>query len=149
MDKILYYIALPFGYLMKFCCWISPGHNYIIALIFFTVIIQVLLCLIFGIKQQKNMQKQASIAPKAAAIRKKYAGRNDKATQQKMQQETMELYSEHGYSPMGGCLPMLIQIPIIMALYYFVVYPMQYICLLGKEVIGNMVVAFRDAGFLS
>lgn len=148
-DKILYYIALPFGYLMKFCCWISPGHNYIIALIFFTVIIQVLLCLIFGIKQQKNMQKQASIAPKAAAIRKKYAGRNDKATQQKMQQETMELYSEHGYSPMGGCLPMLIQLPIIMALYYVVVYPMQYICLLGKEVIGNMVVAFRDAGFLS
>lgn len=149
MTTILHYIALPFGYLMKFCCWISPGHNYIVALIFFTIIIQVLLCLIFGIKQQKNMQKQAMTAPKAAAIRKKYAGRNDKATQQKMQQEIMELYGQHGYSPMSGCLPMLIQFPIIMALYYVVVYPMQYICLMGKEVIGNMVVVFRDAGFLS
>ena len=92
MANILHYIALPFGYLMKFCCWISPGHNYIVALIFFTIIIQVLLCLIFGIKQQKNMQKQARLAPKAAAIRKKYAGRNDNVTKQKMQQEIMALY---------------------------------------------------------
>ena len=149
MANILHYIALPFGYLMKFCCWISPGHNYIVALIFFTIIIQVLLCLIFGIKQQKNMQKQARLAPKAAAIRKKYAGRNDNVTKQKMQQEIMALYSENGYSPMGGCLPMLIQLPIVMSLYYVVVYPMQYICLLGKDVISNMIVAFRDADLLS
>ena len=149
MANILHYIALPCGYLMKFCCWISPGHNYIVALIFFTIIIQVLLCLIFGIKQQKNMQKQARLAPKAAAIRKKYAGRNDNVTKQKMQQEIMALYSENGYSPMGGCLPMLIQLPIVMSLYYVVVYPMQYICLLGKDVISNMIVAFRDADLLS
>ena len=61
----------------------------------------------------------------------------------------MALYSENGYSPMGGCLPMLIQLPIVMSLYYVVVYPMQYICLLGKDVISNMIVAFRDADLLS
>lgn len=149
MGNILYYIALPFGWLMRFCCFISPGHNYLIALIFFTVIIQVLLCLIFGIKQQKNMQKQASMAPKAAAIRKKYAGRNDAETQRKMQEETMALYQEHGYSPMGGCLPMLIQLPIIMALYYVVVYPLQYICMLGQDVIEQMITDFKAAELLS
>ncbi len=149
MGNILYYVAMPFGYLMQFCCYISPGHNYLVALIFFTVIIQVLLCLIFGIKQQKNMQKQASMAPKVAAIRKKYAGRTDTATQQKMQEETMALYQENGYSPMGGCLPMLIQLPIIMALYYVIVYPLQYICHLSTETISKLIVSFRDAELLS
>ena len=49
---MLDFIAMPFGYLMKFCCWIAP--NYLIALALFTLIIQVALCLLFGIKQQKN-----------------------------------------------------------------------------------------------
>ena len=56
MTTLFYYISIPFGWLMKGCLAIS-GQNYLIALIFFTLIIQVLLCLIFGIKQQKNMQK--------------------------------------------------------------------------------------------
>ncbi|MBR6676721.1 MAG: YidC/Oxa1 family membrane protein insertase, partial [Clostridia bacterium] len=97
------YISMPFGYLMQFCCWISPGHNYLIALIYFTIIIQAILCLLFGIKQQKNMIKQASIAPMAAALRKKYQGRDDPKTRQQMQQETMELYQKYGYSPLSGC----------------------------------------------
>lgn len=149
MDQILYYIALPFGYLMKFCVFISPGRNYLLALVFFTVIIQVLLCLAFGIKQQKNMQKQAMLAPKAAAIRKKYAGREDNVTKQKMQEEIMALYQANGYSPMGGCLPMLIQLPIIMALYYVIVYPLQYICMLGSDAVHSLILAFKDGGFLS
>ncbi len=127
---------------MKGCLAIS-GQNYLIALIFFTLIIQVLLCLIFGIKQQKNMQKQASMAPKAAAIRKKYAGREDNATKQKMQQETMELYQEHGYSPMGGCLPLLIQLPIIMALYNVIVYPLQYTYMLTLNEVQTIVEKFQ------
>ncbi len=126
------YIAMPFGYLMQFCCMISPGQNYLIALIYFTVIIQIILCLIFGIKQQKNMIKQASIAPMAAALRKKYAGRDDAVTRQKLQQETMELYQKHGYSPLGGCFPMLIQLPIIMALYNVIVAPLQNMFMLTQ-----------------
>ena len=54
---------MPFGWLMKACLWLSPGNNYLIALIFFTLIIQILLCLIFGIKQHKNMLKQATTMP--------------------------------------------------------------------------------------
>lgn len=142
-------IAKPFGYLMKFCCWISPGHNYLIALIFFTIIIQVLLCLLFGIKQHKNMLKQASIAPMAAAIRKKYAGRDDQVTKQKLQEETMALYQEHGYSPLSGCLPMLIQLPIIMALYNVIVAPLQHILMLTKTEIADILNNFLAAGKLS
>lgn len=142
-------IAIPFGYLMKFCLWISPGHNYLIALIFFTVIIQVLLCLIFGIKQHKNMLKQASIAPMIAAIRKKYQGRNDQATTQKMQEETLALQQEHGYNPLAGCLPLLIQLPIIMALYNVIVAPLQYMLMLTKAEVATILNKFYEGGFLS
>ena len=149
MNAIFDLIAKPFGYLMKFCCWISPGHNYLIALIFFTIIIQVLLCLLFGIKQHKNMLKQASIAPMAAAIRKKYAGRDDQVTKQKLQEETMALYQEHGYSPLSGCFPMLIQLPIIMALYNVIIAPLQHILMLTKTEIADILNNFLNAGYLS
>lgn len=142
MTQLFYYISIPFGWLMKGCLAIS-GQNYLIALIFFTLIIQVLLCLIFGIKQQKNMRKQAMLAPKAAAIRKKYAGRDDQQTRQKMQQETMELYQENGYSPAGGCLPLLIQLPIIMALYNVIVYPLQYTYMISIEQVQKIIEAFK------
>lgn len=145
MGTLFGYIAIPFGYLMKFCIMISPGHNYLVALIFFTLIIQVLLCLIFGIKQQKNMIKQASLAPRVAAIRKKYAGRDDKATMQKMQEETQALYQENGYSPLSGCLPLLIQLPVIMALYYVIVSPLQYMYNISQETITNMIETFSKA----
>ena len=138
-------IAKPFGWLMKVCLWLSPGNNYLIALIFFTLIIQILLCLIFGIKQHKNMLKQASIAPMAAAIRKKYAGRDDQQTKQKMQEETMALYQEHGYNPLSGCLPMLIQLPIIMALYNVIVAPLQSMYWLSKAEIATLLNKFHAA----
>lgn len=144
MTQLFYYISIPFGWLMKGCLAIS-GQNYLVALIFFTVIIQVLLALIFGIKQQKNSIKQARLGPKAAAIRKKYAGRDDQATRQKMQQETMELYQENGYSPTAGCLPMLIQLPIIMALYNVIVYPLQYTYMISLAEVQKIVEMFKAA----
>ncbi len=124
--NIMDYIKVPFGYLMELCCKIFP--NYLAALAVFTLILQVILCLAFGIKQQKNSVKQARLAPKVAAIRKKYAGRNDQATMMKMQEETQALYTAHGYSQFGGCLPMLIQLPIIMGLYYVITEPLRFIC---------------------
>lgn len=59
--------------------------NYAIAILLFALIIKIIFFPL-GIKQQKNMQKQASLRPKEMAIRKRYAGRTDKVTQQKMQQ---------------------------------------------------------------
>ena len=85
------YLAVPFGWVLKACYAIS--NNYVIALLIFSVAMQLLLSP-FGIIQQKNMVKQAKMRPLEYIIRKKYAGRTDRATQQKMQQEIMELYQK-------------------------------------------------------
>ena len=149
MNALFDLIAKPFGYLMELCLKISPNNNYLVALIFFTIIIQLLLCLLFGIKQQKNSVKQATLAPKIAAIRKKYAGRNDQQTMMKMQEETQALYRAHGYNQLGGCLPMLIQLPIIMALYNVIVAPLQHMLMLTKAEVATILNKFHDAGLLS
>ena len=117
--------------------------NYTLALLFFTIVFQIIL-LPLGIKQQKNQVKQASLQPKIMAIRKKYAGRTDQATQQKMQQETMDLYQRENFNPAGGCLPLLIQLPVIMLLYTVVRSPLSYILKYTPEnieTIKNLVVA--------
>ena len=141
------YLIVPFGYVMQFCCWIFP--NYLAALAVFTVLIQLLLCFIFGIRTQKNSLKQAALAPKVAALRKKYAGRTDQATRLKMQEEIQKMYQENGFNPMGGCLPMLIQLPIILALYQVIVNPLRYICGIFRfdgSKIATIVENFKDAG---
>jgi YidC/Oxa1 family membrane protein insertase len=81
----------------------------------------------FGIKQQKNMIKQAYLRPKEMAIRKKYAGRNDRTTLQKMQNEILELQRESGYSPLAGCLPMLLQLFLIFPIYNVAIRPLEFI----------------------
>lgn len=133
--KIFDIINIPLGYIIKICYQLTD--NYLLALLLFSVIIQILL-LPFAIKQQKNSIKQAKLDPKVKAIRKKYAGRNDQATQQKMNNEVMELYQKENFNPMGGCLPLLIQMPILLALYNVVINPLKYICNLGADVIANI-----------
>ncbi len=134
MTSIWDIINIPMGYVIKFCNWIM-GNQYLFALLIFAVIIEIIL-LPFGIKQQKNSIKQAKLRPKEMAIRKKYAGRDDKPTQQKMTQEIQTLYQKEGYNPMGGCLPLLIQFPIIIALYNIVLNPLRYICGLSEDIIA-------------
>ena len=128
---------MPFGYLLKFLNFIV-GNHYILALLLFAILVEILL-LPFGIKQQKNSIKQAKLRPKEMAIRKKYAGRDDNPTKQKMSMEIQELYQKEGYNPMGGCLPLLIQLPIIIALYNIVMNPLKYICGLSEETISSII----------
>lgn len=137
MNSIWDIINIPFGYVIRFCNKLV-GNQYLLALLLFAVIIEIVL-LPFGIKQQKNSIKQAKLRPKEMAIRKKYAGRNDKPTQQKMTMEIQELYQKEGFNPMAGCLPLLIQFPIIIALYNIVMSPLQYICGLSQDVINNVI----------
>ena len=95
-------------------------QNYGVAIILFTVVMKLLL-LPLNIKSQKAMKKQQKIQPVLAELQKKYA--ND---QQKLQQETMKLYKENNVSMAGGCLPMLIQMPILVALYQAIQRPLTY-----------------------
>ncbi len=124
MNSIMDILYIPFGYIMKLCCLIS-GNNYVIALFFFALLLQIVLFPL-GIKQQKSQITMAKLRPKEMAIRKKYAGRTDRPTQQKMNMEIQQLYADNGYNPLSGCLPLLIQLPIIVALFAVVRNPITY-----------------------
>jgi YidC/Oxa1 family membrane protein insertase len=88
--------------------------NYGVAIILLTLLMRVVL-LPLGIKQIRSMQAMQTIQPKIKAIQQKYKGRPD--GKQKITEETMALYKEHGVNPLGGCLPVLLQFPLLIALY--------------------------------
>ena len=92
------------------------GGKYVFALLLYALIFKILF-LPFSIKQQKSSIKMAKLAPKIELIKAKYKGRTDAPTKQKMQQEIMALQQKEGYSPLSGCLPLLLQFPIIIFLY--------------------------------
>lgn len=115
-----------FSYIMKGCLFIS-GNHYVIALFFFALAMMILL-LPLAIKQHNSQIKMAQVKPKEMAIREKYRGRNDRTTQQKMTMEIQEMYRENGYSQFSGCLPLLIQLPIIFILFAIVRQPLTYAC---------------------
>lgn len=125
--------AIPFGYVMQFFNKISGGH-YLISLFLFALAIK-LVTLPFGIKQQKTQIKGAMLRPKMMMIEKKYAGRNDRVTLKKKQDELMELQQKEGYSPLSGCLPLLIQFPILIALYRIIRMPLKYCVGLADSVV--------------
>jgi YidC/Oxa1 family membrane protein insertase len=116
------FLAKWLGYVLRGCYAIC--NNYIVALCIFTLFLQLIL-LPFSIKQQKNMLKQASLRPKEMAIRKKYAGRTDQKSQQKCQEEVMQLYQKEGFSPFGGCLPMIIQLIILLPVWQLLTRPIE------------------------
>lgn len=131
-------LNIPLGYVMRFCDFLMPSYAF--SLLLFALLMKILLFPL-GIKQQKAQIKQANLRPKEMAIRKRYAGRDDKVTQQKMQQEIMDLYQKENYNPVGGCLPLLLQFPIIIALYNVIRNPLTYICRFSADT----VTAIKDA----
>ena len=68
-------------------------------------------------KSQKSSRMMGRIQPEVKAIQKKYKGKKDQASQMKMNQETQELYAKYGISMFGGCLPLLITMPVLWCLY--------------------------------
>ena len=135
MGWLMDIISRPLGLFITWCNNLTG--NYVFTLVLFSFVLQILL-LPFAIKQQKNSIKQAKLDPKVKAIRKKYAGRSDQATQQKMNSEIMELYQRENFNPMGGCLPLLIQMPILFAIYNVVTKPLTYICNFSTTVIDEL-----------
>ena len=101
------------------------GH-YALALLLYALVFKIVF-LPFSIKQQKNQIKMAKLAPKIALIKAKYKGRTDQPTLRKQQEEIMQLQQQEGYSPMSGCLPLLIQLPLILLLYAVIQNPLSYI----------------------
>lgn len=97
-----------------------------LAIIFFTIIIYLILTPI-QIKQQKFSKMTSVMQPELQRIQGKYKGKKDQASQMKMQEETMAVYQKYGVSPTGSCLPLLIQMPIMFALYQVIYHIPGYI----------------------
>ena len=101
--------------------------NYGLAIIIFTIIIKLIL-IPLNVRSQKAMKKQQKIQPVLAELQKKYA--ND---QEKLNREMMKLYKENNISMTGGCLPMLIQFPILIGLYQVIQKPLSYLAGITSE----------------
>lgn len=86
------------------------------SIIVFTLIVRTLM-LPLAFQQQKSMKEMQKIQPELKKLQSKYKDKKDQASQQKYQMEMNELYKEHGVNPFGGCLPLLVQMPIIFALF--------------------------------
>ena len=114
------------GYFLNWLTTYLGFGSYIVGICIFAVIVEALMTP-FAIKQQKNSIKQAKLRPKEMAIRKKYAGRNDQVTMQKVQKEIQEMYAKENFSPYSGCLPLLVQFPIIIILYNIIINPLVYV----------------------
>jgi YidC/Oxa1 family membrane protein insertase len=106
----------PWQYLLDGLGWClaqiySVVPNYAAAIIILTVLIRLLL-LPFGFKQIKSMQHMQALQPELKALQKKY-----KNNKQKLQEEQMKMYREAGVNPLGGCLPLLLTLPFLFAMY--------------------------------
>lgn len=92
-------------------------ENIGLCIILFTLVIYLLMTPL-TIQQQKFSKMSAKMQPEISAIQKKYKGKNgDQAAMQKMNEETQAVYAKYGVNPMGSCLQLVIQMPILFALY--------------------------------
>ena len=112
--------------------------TYALSLLFYALIFKVVF-IPFSIKQQKNQIKMAKLAPKIELIKAKYKGRTDRVTMQKQQTEIMELQQKEGYNALSGCLPLLIQLPLIMLLYAVIQNPLSYIASYDMNTVSAVV----------
>ncbi|MBQ8689779.1 MAG: YidC/Oxa1 family membrane protein insertase [Clostridia bacterium] len=134
------------GHLLYWFSSIMPNNSYALALVLYALVFKILF-LPFSIKQQSTQVKMAKLTPKIELIKAKYKGRTDQVTRQKMQQEIMELQQNEGASPLSGCLPMLLQLPIILWLYKVIRNPLSYICGMGASEFDTLFYRISNAGF--
>ena len=91
-------------------------HNLALCIFLFTFVVKMLM-LPLTIKQQKFTRLSSKMNPELTKIQEKYKGKQDEASMRRQQAETQEVYAKYGTNPMGGCLPLLISLPIMFALY--------------------------------
>lgn len=113
------FIAFPMGQLLKWLLQIAGDYG--LAIVVFTIITKILL-LPINIKQTHSTKRMNEIQPKMKALQEKYKGDKNK-----LNEKLMELYKEEKYNPASGCLPALIQLPIVIALFNVLRYPVKYV----------------------
>lgn len=130
MNLIYKIFGWPLGFIMWAIYLVVP--NYAIALFIFTLITRVFLFPL-AIKQQKSTAKMTMIQPRIREIQEKY-----KDNREKQNEEMSKLYQQEGYNPMSGCLPLLIQFPILFGLIDVVYNPLNHILRLSTGVIETI-----------
>ena len=127
---IIHQIAWLLGKLMNAIYNFMDGvfniQNIGVCIIIFTIVIYTLM-IPLTIKQQKWSKMSSVMNPELQKIQKKYAGKKDQASMLKQQEEMQIIYEKYGTSPTGGCLPMLIQMPVLFALYPVIQNIPQYV----------------------
>lgn len=92
------------------------GGSFGLSIILVTIIVR-LFMLPLMIKQTKSSKAMQALQPEMQKLREKYSSKDQK-TQQKLQQETMALFQQHGVNPLAGCFPLLIQMPVLIGFYH-------------------------------
>ncbi|NEG69979.1 membrane protein insertase YidC [Bifidobacterium choloepi] len=124
----LYKILTPVEWLMtwimtifhKFLTLIGMnpvGLSWVFSIIFLVIVVQACIFPLFY-KQMKSMRRMQAIQPQMMKIQNKYKGKNDPASKEAMQREVMKLYQDNKANPAGSCLPMVIQGPVFMCMFY-------------------------------
>lgn len=135
------FFASMFGYLLAFLYQLI--NNYGLAIILFTVIIKIVL-LPLSIKQQRTMKKSVELQEKMKIIQFKY-----KNNPEKMNQEMMDLYKSENMSPFSGCLTAIIQMLLLLSIFYLVRAPLTYMEKIPAEDIGKYTTQLQEAGKLT
>lgn len=126
-----------FGFLLRELCQLV--NNYGLALILLTIITR-LIMLPMSVKQQKSTAKMQRLQSKVRKIQQKYAG-----DQKKIQEETQALYAQEGTNPMNmGCLPLLLQLPVLYGLIGAIYHPLQYVLNISEKDIGLLTEALKN-----
>lgn len=127
MDILLTKSTTPIlGWLASILGWLMNGIYFVLeklhipniglAIILYTVIVYLLMTPL-QIRQQKFSKMNAVMQPEIQRIQKKYKGKKDQESMMKMNEETQAVYQKYGVSPMGSCVQLLIQMPILLSLY--------------------------------
>lgn len=121
-SSIMDIVNVPLGLILQGIYWVLGNYGW--SIIVFAILAKVLL-LPSAVKSQKNQIRMQSIQPKMKRLAEKY--HND-SRNPKYQEELQALYTSEGYNPMSGCLPQLIQLPLIFGLWNVIRQPLTYIC---------------------
>lgn len=132
------FFANTFGYVLNLLY--NLLNNYGLAIILFTILIKIIL-LPISIKQQRTMKKSAKLQEQMKSIQFKY--KNDP---EKMNQEIMSLYKSENMSPMSGCLSSIIQLILLLSIFYLVKSPLTYMRKISTENLNNYVKQMQDEG---
>ena len=133
---IIKWVAEVLGLLMNGIYYVISAiglPNVGIAIIIFTIIL-LMAMMPMQVKQQRFSKLQAIMQPELTKIQNKYKGKRDTASQQKMVEETNAVYAKYGVSTAGSCVQLLIQMPVLFALYQVIYKIPGYITVIGDKI---------------